>query len=67
MRSIAEAMILGLKAGMNLNILTEIMKKSTSNCWSLEKSNPVPNINETSPSSRSYENGFAINLALKDL
>lgn len=67
MRSIAEAMALGVAGGIDPKILTKIMSKSTSNCWSLEKDHPVPGVDPESPSSNEYQNGFASQMALKDL
>jgi len=67
MRSICEAMGLGEKLGIDLKILKNVMSKSTSACWSLEKNCPVAGVDKDSASSRDYENGFGNALMLKDL
>ena len=67
MRSICEAMNLGANLGMDPKILKNILSKCTSNCWSLNECNPMPNVVEDTPASRNYENGFASNLIQKDL
>lgn len=67
MKSIAEAMNLGKNLGIDPKLLVEIMSMSTSACWSLTKSNPMPGVDPNSPSSRDYENGFSCELLKKDL
>jgi 3-hydroxyisobutyrate dehydrogenase-like beta-hydroxyacid dehydrogenase len=52
---------------MDSKILTNIMKVSSSRCWSVDTYNPVPGVMENVPSSRDYERGFACELMLKDL
>ncbi len=52
---------------MDSKILTNIMKVSSSRCWSVDTYNPVPGVMENVPSSREYERGFACELMLKDL
>jgi 3-hydroxyisobutyrate dehydrogenase-like beta-hydroxyacid dehydrogenase len=63
----SEALALGKKLGMNEKILTNIMKVSSSRCWSVDTYNPVPGVMENVPASREYERGFACELMLKDL
>lgn len=67
MRSIAEAMSYAQAMGIDKNVLLDILSTSTSSCWSLTKSNPMPGALDNSPSSRDYENGFACDLSRKDL
>jgi len=67
MVAVAEALNLGKKLGIDLNILTNIMKTSTSRCWSVDSYHPVPGMMEGVPSSRDYERGFGCALILKDL
>lgn len=67
MVSVAEALSLGKSLGMDLKILTDVMKVSTARCWSIDTYNPVPGIMSGVPASRNYENGFACELMLKDL
>ncbi len=67
MVSISEAMALGKKLGMDLEILTQIMRVSSSHCRSLDVYHPVPGIEPKLPSSNNYEGGFGSALMLKDL
>jgi 3-hydroxyisobutyrate dehydrogenase len=52
---------------MNETILTNIMKVSSSRCWSIDTYNPVPGVMENVPASRDYERGFGCELMLKDI
>jgi len=67
MIGISEALALGKTLGMDEKILTNIMKVSSSRCWSIDTYNPVPGVMENVPASRNYDGGFACNLMLKDL
>jgi 3-hydroxyisobutyrate dehydrogenase len=67
MIGISEALALGAKLGMDSKILTNIMKVSSSRCWSVDTYNPVPGVMENVPASREYERGFGCELMLKDL
>jgi len=67
MIGVCEAMSLGEKLGMNPEKLTEVMKTSTAQCWSLNSYNPVPGIMPTVPSSHNYSGGFGSALMEKDL
>jgi len=58
MMSVAEALSLGIKLGMDPAKISEIMSKSTSRCWSVDTYNPLPNYMEGLPAGRDYENGF---------
>lgn len=63
----AEALQLGVNNGLDPQVLSEIMLKSSGCNWSLEKYNPFPGVMENVPASRDYEGGFMVNLMLKDL
>lgn len=52
MIGVAEALALGRKLGIDDKILTNIMKVSSSRCWSLDAYNPVPGIMENVPASK---------------
>ncbi len=67
MIGISEALALGKTLGMDEKILTNIMKVSTSRCWSVDTYNPAPGVMDNVPASRDYENGFGCALMLKDL
>jgi len=60
-------MNLGIKLGMNPQLLASIFNTSTARCWSSDSYNPVPNIIPGVPSSNNYAGGFGVNLMLKDL
>lgn len=49
---------MGAKLGMDGKVLSDIMKVSSSRCWSVDTYNPVPGVIEGVPSSRDYERGF---------
>lgn len=67
MTSVAEAMNLGVKLGMDPKVLAGIMNTSSSQCWSSSIYNPYPGVIEGVPSSNNYNGGFATKLARKDL
>lgn len=63
----AEALNLGIAHNLDPKVLSEIMKSSSGNNWSLQKYNPVPHVMDGTPSSNNYEGGFGSTLMLKDL
>ncbi|KAK3716321.1 hypothetical protein LTR37_006471 [Vermiconidia calcicola] len=63
----AEAMNMGRHWGLDLKLLTDMIKTSTGRCWPVEVNNPVPGVNENAPSSHGYEPGGTIDLMKKDL
>jgi 3-hydroxyisobutyrate dehydrogenase len=67
MIAVSEALAMGAKLGMDGKVLSDIMKVSSSRCWSVDTYNPVPGVIEGVPSSRDYERGFGSELMLKDL
>lgn len=42
MIAVSEALTLGKKLGLDPKLLTQIMKVSSSNCWSVDIYNPAP-------------------------
>lgn len=62
-----EALQLGVRNGLDPAVLSEIMKKSSGDNWSLEKYNPCPGVMETVPASNNYQGGFMVKLMQKDL
>ena len=62
-----EAFALGKALGLKPEVLSDIMKSSSGNNWSLEKYNPCPGLMDSAPSSNNYEAGFSVQLMLKDL
>ena len=67
MIAVSEALALGKNLGMDVSILSSIMKVSSSRCWSVDTNNPVPGDLQNVPASRNYDGGFACDLMLKDL
>lgn len=63
----AEALQLGVDNGLDPTVLSDIMKASSGDNWSLDKYNPYPGVMEGVPASRDYSGGFSVALMLKDL
>ena len=62
-----EALTMGANAGLDPAVLSEIMKASSGNNWSLQVYNPWPDVMEGSPASNGYQPGFMVDLMVKDL
>jgi 3-hydroxyisobutyrate dehydrogenase-like beta-hydroxyacid dehydrogenase len=58
---VAEAMNLGLKLGLDKDVLKNVINSSSGKCWSSEINNPVDN------EMRGFEGGFGVALMMKDL
>lgn len=67
MIGVSEAMNLGIKMGMDRNVLAGIMNTSTARCWSSDSYNPAPGVLPNVPASNEYKGGFGASLMLKDL
>ncbi|KAK4160584.1 putative 3-hydroxyisobutyrate dehydrogenase protein [Cladorrhinum sp. PSN259] len=63
----SEALNIGVKAGLDPKLLTQVINASGGQCWVTSKSNPVPGVQEGVPSSRGYEGGFRVELCAKVL
>jgi len=63
----AEALAMGAANGLEPAVLSEIMKASSGNNWSLQVYNPWPDVMEGSPASNDYKPGFMVDLMVKDL
>ena len=63
----AEALNMGAQQGLDPAVLSEIMKASSGNNWSLQVYNPVPGVMPNVPSSNDYQGGFMVELMNKDL
>ncbi|MDF3936365.1 3-hydroxyisobutyrate dehydrogenase [Pseudomonas citronellolis] len=59
----AEAMSLGVKLGMDAEVLAGIINTSSGRCWASEINNPLTG----APAARGYSGGFGTDLMLKDL
>eukprot|EP00300_Choanocystis_sp_HF-7_P030662 c39549_g1_i1.p1 GENE.c39549_g1_i1~~c39549_g1_i1.p1 ORF type:complete len:326 (-),score=69.09 c39549_g1_i1:30-1007(-) len=67
MVAVSEGMNLGVKLGMDKQVLASIFSTSTARCWSADTYNPCPGVLPNVPASRNFENGFGVDLMLKDL
>ena len=67
MAGTAEALALGIANGLDPQVLSDIMNKSSGRNWALELYNPIPGVMENVPASRAYSGGFGVDLMLKDL
>ena len=63
----SEALAMGEAQGLDPAVLSEIMKASSGNNWSLQVYNPWPDVMEGVPSSNNYQPGFMVDLMVKDL
>jgi 3-hydroxyisobutyrate dehydrogenase len=63
----SEALAMGELHGLDPAVLSEIMKASSGNNWSLQVYNPWPDVMEGVPSSNNYQPGFMVDLMVKDL
>ncbi len=63
----SEALRLGIANGMDPQVLSDIMAKSSGRNWALELYNPCPGVIEDVPSSTGYMGGFGVDLMLKNL
>ena len=63
----SEALAMGHAHGLDPAVLSEIMKASSGNNWSLQVYNPWPDVMEGAPSSNNYQPGFMVDLMVKDL
>lgn len=67
MAGTSEALKLAIDNGLDPKVMSQIMRQSSGNNWTLEKYNPVPNVMENVPSSNAYQGGFMVDLMNKDL
>ncbi len=63
----SEALAMGEAHGLDPAVLSEIMKASSGNNWSLQVYNPWPDVMAGVPSSNNYQPGFMVDLMVKDL
>nr|NP_001298702.1 probable 3-hydroxyisobutyrate dehydrogenase, mitochondrial [Papilio polytes]BAM20398.1 3-hydroxyisobutyrate dehydrogenase [Papilio polytes] len=63
----AECMNMGIKMGLDPQVLLDVLNNSSARSWSTEVYCPVPGLVPTAPSSRNYDGGFKNELMVKDL
>ncbi|MFC4699163.1 3-hydroxyisobutyrate dehydrogenase [Glaciecola siphonariae] len=67
MAGTSEALQLAIDNGIDAAVMSDIMKKSSGNNWTLQTYNPCPGVMENVPSSNQYQGGFMVDLMNKDL
>lgn len=67
MVAIAEAMAIGIRAGVDKNKLAEVIRNSSGMSWMGDHMQPVPGIIAAAPSSNGYKPGFRHELMDKDM
>ena len=67
MAGTCEALNMGMKNGLDPEVLSNIMKQSSGNNWALQVYNPVPGVMENVPAANDYQGGFMVDLMFKDL
>lgn len=67
MAGTAEALALGAANGLDPNVLSDIIAKSSGRNWATELYNPWPGVMPQAPASNNYAGGFGVDLMLKDL
>ncbi len=65
MAGTSEAIALGVANGLDPEVLSEIMRRSSGGNWALEKYNPYPGVHENAPASKGYAGGFGTDLVLQ--
>jgi 3-hydroxyisobutyrate dehydrogenase len=65
--AVAEAFRIGEAFGVDPQILTNVIAKSSGATWVMEHMHPVPGIVDSAASSRQYAPGFMTDLMAKDL
>src|SRR5690606_14708133 len=67
MAGTSEALALGVANGLDPQVLSDIIAKSSGRNWATELYNPWPGVMEHAPASKQYAGGFGVDLMLKDL
>jgi 3-hydroxyisobutyrate dehydrogenase len=67
MAGTSEALQLAIDNGIDASVMSEIMKKSSGNNWTLQTYNPCPGVMQNVPASNHYKGGFMVDLMNKDL
>ena len=62
-----EAIALGEAAGVDHQVLFDVISTSTGSCWAMNVNCPMPDMVDTAPANREYTPGFTAKLMLKDL
>ena len=65
MIGVSEATNLGIRLGLEPEMIAKVINTSSGRCWSSDTYNPCPGIIEGIPSSNNYQGGFASQLMVK--
>jgi 3-hydroxyisobutyrate/3-hydroxypropionate dehydrogenase len=65
--TIAEAMAIGVRQGVDPSLLYHCIKNSTGQSWMCDNVLPVPNVLPQVPSSNGYKPGFKSQMMIKDI
>ena len=65
MIGVSEAINLGIRLGLEPEMIAQVINTSSGRCWSSDTYNPCPAIIEGIPSSNNYQGGFASQLMTK--
>jgi 3-hydroxyisobutyrate dehydrogenase len=65
--AVAEATVMGAKAGLDLELMREVLLASTADCTALRQRVPFEGVDPASPASNDWKPGFATELMAKDL
>ena len=65
MIGVSEAINLGIRLGLEPEMIAQVINTSSGRCWSSDTYNPCPGIIEGIPSSNNYQGGFASQLMTK--
>lgn len=65
--AISQAMSIGIRSGVDKQMLFDVIRNSSGQSWMLENHQPVPGLVATAPSSRGYEPSFRHRLMMKDI
>lgn len=63
----AEAMDMGMRSGIDANVLASVFKAGTAQNTICDVFNPVPGVCPNAPSSNGYQGGFRVQLMKKDI
>lgn len=67
MAAVAEAFNIGLRNGIDAQVLYDVISKSSGDCWTLRTRVPYPGVVDGSPANEDFAPGFMVDLMHKDL
>ena len=67
MAGVAEAFNIGVRAGVDPQVLFDVVSKSSGDCWVLRTRVPYPDVIPAAPANQGFAPGFMVDLMLKDV